>query len=489
MKTINKEKKFNPSLKAKMIERDELTHSSNFNSSHMKQGSGLVSRQIACDVYRLVLKEKIFISEALHFILSSLPAFHNQPYDEAAITAIVSASFRFRNSLMETVRKYLAKNSIKNDRLEALLITGAAQLLFLEKPAHAVVDDSVKIAKKHPKTSHSSGLINAVLRKIALEKNNVSFSNDPLVDLPLWLKEKWLQFYGKENTVKIATALRNPPYLDLTLKDMSTENQKVWAEKLDAFLLPTGSLRLKQKKAIPSLPGFKEGEWWVQDISASLPVKILKPNSEMDVIELCAAPGGKTLQLLSYTSQVTALDKSSERVQRLKSNLRRMKLEGNIFIDDILNPCKESVPGNWYKENFYDAVLLDAPCSATGTLRRHPEAAWIKSQDLVDQLVLIQKKMLKKASKLLKGGGRLIYCTCSLQHEEGEDQMTSFLAEHPDFEYDEKAFDHFKWVDLSFENNGLRILPFFLPTPDIDYPTLYGMDGFFICFLRKKVFI
>ena len=248
---------------------------------------------------------------------------------------------------------------------------------------------------------------------------------------------------------------------------------EIWAERIDAILLPTGSLRLKTRSSIPSLPGYQEGEWWVQDAAAALPARLIAAQKDELIADFCAAPGGKTAQLALSGGKIIAIDRSGKRLQRLKANLDRLKLSADIVEIDAAQ----------YDGGPFDAILIDAPCSATGTIRRHPDVAWTKGPEDIRKLTVLQAKLLDKAASLLKSGGRLIYCTCSLEPEEGEMQIASVLARNsklkraPFTAADLPAFGGVLASALN-ENGELRTLPFMLPHEE---ERLSGLDGFFAC--------
>ena len=438
-----------------------------------EKNSSTFVRQLACAVFCDILKNQITLPEA--FQNTSFKA--SSPSDTShllpQITAIVSATFRHLNTLHSLLKLYLTNGFPKNNRVMGILLTGAAQITLLDKPAHAVINDSVKIAKAHPKTAHASGLINAVLRKVA--QNSSLPCHDPLIDIPPMLRERWISQYGQETTEKFGQIFHCPPYVDISLKNSDSQSvSEEWAAKLDGFLLPTGSIRLKHKKPVSELPGYTEGAWWVQDVSSALPVKMLAPSQGENILDLCAAPGGKTAQIAASGAHVTAVDISEKRLERLQQNMKRLQLEVEVISQDILSlPAKE-----------YDGVVLDAPCSATGTIRRHPEAAWIKTLKDIQNLAKLQTILLDKTAQLVKPGGHLVYCTCSLEYEEGEEQINSFLKRHPDFERNRQRVKNLGLPELENDQGDMRALPFYLNNEENN--ALSGMDGFFASCLRRK---
>ncbi|NBJ10321.1 methyltransferase domain-containing protein [Microvirga sp. SYSU G3D207] len=391
------------------------------------------------------------------------------PRDEALARAIAIVTFRRLGTLGHALRSRLNKPP-KDERLMHLLAIGAAQILFLDVPDHAAVDSAVALAQEDPKLHHAGGFINAVLRRVAREREQILGESDPFLDTPTWLEERWIAQYGEEQATRIAEAHRSMASVDLTVKSDS----EAWAERLGGVLLPTGSIRLKERTAIRELPGFEEGAWWVQDAAAALPARLLDPKPGERIADLCAAPGGKTAQLASAGAAVLAVDRSARRLQRLEENLARLKLAVETRAIDAEK--LEAEP--------FDAILLDAPCSATGTIRRHPDVAWTKSEEDIRKLSALQGRLLDKAADLLRPGGRLVYCTCSLEAEEGERQAEGFLARHPEFQrLPVTPGEIGGWSEGITPEGDLRTLPFHLALPEHDRS---GLDGFFVArFVHK----
>jgi 16S rRNA (cytosine967-C5)-methyltransferase len=272
-----------------------------------------------------------------------------------------------------------------------------------------------------------------------------------------------MKSFGEETGAAIAASHRNEPPLDLTVRG----DPQGWADKLGGLLLPTGSVRLRERHAITNLPGFAEGAWWVQDAAAALPVRLLAPMPGERIADLCAAPGGKTAQLAAAGASVTAVDRSGPRLRRLRANLERLGLTADIVAKDAVN---------WQAEPF-DAVLLDAPCSATGTIRRHPDVAWSKTPEDRDKLAALQARLLSSAARLTRPGGRLVYCTCSLEPQEGEEQVEAFLARHGEFRREPVRPDEIGGLTEAVTPQGdLRTLPHQLVGGE---PRLSGWAGFY----------
>jgi 16S rRNA (cytosine967-C5)-methyltransferase len=389
--------------------------------------------------------------------------------DEALARAIAIVTFRRLGTLGRALSERLNKPP-KDERLMHLLAIGAAQILFLDVPDHAAVDSAVELAQSDPKLHHAGGFINAVLRRVAREREQILAESDPWLDTPTWLEERWIAQYGEPLATRIAEAHRSMTSVDLTVKS----DPEAWAERLGGILLPTGSIRLKERTAIRELPGFEEGEWWVQDAAAALPARLLQAKPGERIADLCAAPGGKTAQLAAAGADVLAVDRSAKRLQRLEENLARLHLKAETR---ALDAEKLEAPP-------FDAILLDAPCSATGTIRRHPDVAWTKSEEDIRKLSGLQARLLDKAASLLKPGGRLVYCTCSLEAEEGELQAESFLARHPEFTRKPVTPDEIGGlVEFITPQGDLRTLPSQLTLAEHDRS---GLDGFFVArFVHK----
>jgi 16S rRNA (cytosine967-C5)-methyltransferase len=328
---------------------------------------------------------------------------------------------------------------------------------------HGVVNEAVDLARRDRKSSHMTGLINAVLRQVpAPEPQNAGLPlPGPVQRLPRWLRQPMVHTYGRDAVVAIEAIHANAPPLDLTLRP--------GADAPEGQMLPTGSLRLADKGQVSGLPGYEAGGWWVQDAAAALAVRLLGDVSGLRVLDLCAAPGGKTLQLASLGAKVTALDLSGPRMLRLSENLVRTGLSASLVIADALQ---------WEPEAGFDAILLDAPCSATGTIRRHPDLPFIKDGSELAELVVLQAALLDRALGWLSPGGRLVYCTCSLLPDEGEGQLAAALARHPGLIVQQPAL---AGVDPAWitPQGGLRLRP--------DYwAEQGGMDGFFMVALTKS---
>ena len=335
------------------------------------------------------------------------------------------------------------------------------ELIDLDRPAYAVINSWVEIAKNKKRLMHFSKLINAVLRKFL--KDNTKSNLIVEKKVPAWLWNSWSNTYGKIEASKIIEASLTEPPLDISYVDQ--ENNFLQLQNT----LP-GSFRLKNPGKINEIEGFKEGRWWVQDVGATIPVNILGDINNKEVLDLCSAPGGKTMQLLAKGANVTSIEISKKRIGTMQENFQRTQLKPKIICADILK---------WTSDKKYDFILLDAPCSATGTIRKNPDLIHIKEQHDLKKNIQLQKLLLQRAVNFLSSTGVLVYCVCSLEIEEGEDQIEAFLAENSAISLmpiDDKEFPEYK--HFINPRGYLRTLPHL----QVDG----GIDGFFISKLYKK---
>lgn len=423
-------------------------------------------RTLSAELFRTCRSRKLTVEEAIgaDARAAALPA-----RDRALLASILLTAFRHRGEI-ESVLKTLVLKPLprKSGTAPDILTLGVAQLLFLDMPAHAVIDLSVRAAKADRNALHFAGLINAVLRKVAAGgKGLLSGLDAPRVNTPDWLWERWSKAYGADAAREISSAHGKRPALDISLRNGTGEGSDVPA----GLLLPNGQVRLPaEHPPVPELEGFREGRWWIQDAAATIPVHLLGDISGKKVLDLCAAPGGKTLQIAAGGAQVTAVDISEARLARLRDNLKRTGLDASVVAVDILSP---ELAGAW------DAVLLDAPCSATGTIRRHPELPYLREESQIAELTRLQRQMLRKAATLVKPGGILVYCTCSLEPEEGEGQLTWFQRWNNDFEVVPPALPWLPPESLGADG-AVRTLPY------MQLGNAQGLDGFFAVALRRK---
>jgi 16S rRNA (cytosine967-C5)-methyltransferase len=347
-----------------------------------------------------------------------------------------------------------------------ILRLGAAQLVFLKTPPHAAVDTSVLLADTR-NTRRFKDLVNAVLRRIADTGSlEVETQDAACLNTPDWLWRRWSSEYGENGTRAIAAAHMREPPLDISVK----ASPELWAKRLNASLLPTGSLRRPAGGDITSLPGFSDGEWWVQDAAAVLPARLLNNVRGKTVVDLCAAPGGKTAQLVAMGAEVVAIDKSARRLDRLRSNLRRLHLAATPLVADATS---------WRPATPCDAVLLDAPCTATGTMRRHPDVGRSKSEADIARMVELQNQLLTAAVDMLNPGGLLIYAVCSLEPEEGPDRIMALLSNGAPLVPVPVTAKEMPTLGKAIRSDG------FLRTTPAQWPDRGGLDGFFVARLKK----
>jgi 16S rRNA (cytosine967-C5)-methyltransferase len=415
------------------------------------EGEGLAARRAALDVLMAALDRRGGLEEAL-----ARPAFLALERSERAFARALT---------MLTLRRLGQIDAALEGRLQkpppalvrAILRLGAAQLFFMDAPDFAAVNTSVELAAGSAETRPFKGLVNAVLRALARAPRA---ADDPALLAPDWLMARWRAAYGPQGADRIAAAIPDEPLTDLSLRDLA--DGPALAEALQAAPLAGGGLRAGLKGDIAEWPGFAEGRWWVQDAAAAIPARLLHVRAGQTVLDLCAAPGGKTLQLAAAGGLVTAVDRSAARQVRTAENLQRAGLTAELVAADATA---------WPDRRLFDAVLLDAPCSATGTFRRHPDVLWAARPGDIAKLAQVQARLLDGAAQRTGPGGRLLYCVCSLEPEEGEGQVAQFLRRHPDFRLDPVAPGEGGAPGASLTPDGcLRILPFHMER---------GCDGFF----------
>jgi 16S rRNA (cytosine967-C5)-methyltransferase len=422
---------------------------------------GLPARRIAADVLESVLRKRQPLDDAFADATTALATLEER--DRALVRMLVSTILRRLGTLRHLISRALDRGLPDNaPQVDMALLIGAAQILFLEVPDHAAVDLAVRLVQGHRHTVRYAGLVNAVLRKIARERGKLA-ALDPALDTPDWLMRRWTTHYGADTARAIAVAHAHEPALDITVKSDLT----VWAERLGGKLLPNGSVRLIPHGPVPSLPGFDEGQWWVQDAAAALPAHLLGDVRGKKVADLCAAPGGKSAQLANAGALVTAVDRSAPRLKRLTENFARLHLSCEGVVADA---------AQWNGGPF-DAVLLDAPCTATGTIRRHPDIPWLKSERDLQKLTQLQRRLLDHALMLLAPLGRLVYCTCSLEPEEGEQAIEDLLRRAARVQrLPITASEIFGLSEFVTPAGDLRTLPCHWPDAD---SRMSGLDGFF----------
>jgi 16S rRNA (cytosine967-C5)-methyltransferase len=431
---------------------------------------GLPAREAAVRLLSAVLSEGHSFDRA---VTKEFQGSVLEPRDRALARMIAATVLRRVGELEAVLNSYLEKPLPKQKgALWPILLSGAAQLLFLETQPHAAVGLAVDQARRDRHAHRYDKLVNALLRRVSREGAAALQGQDAVaLNTPAWLLQRWSRAYGADVARQIAAASLAEASLDISVKDAPA----AWAERLGGHVLPTGSVRLAAGGRIEDLPGYADGEWWVQDAAASLPVRLLGPVAGKSVVDLCAAPGGKAAQLAAAGADVTAVDLSSARLKRLSVNLERLKLEARLV---------EADAATWAPGKTFDAVLLDAPCTSTGTIRRHPDILRLKRPEDVAALVEVQARLLDNAAGLVAPGGTLLYCTCSLEPEEGPMQVERFLLRHPGFGRSPiaagEAGTAAEWLT---PEGDLRTLPFHLPN---ERPELSGVDGFYAARLVRR---
>lgn len=421
-------------------------------------------RAVALDVLGAVLRRRHGLDEALdgHTDLA-----HMEGRDRAFVRNLTATALRRLGQIDALLSGFLERPlPPKAAAVTDILRLGAAQILFFETPAHAAVDTAVSLTRARRQHSYA-GLVNAVLRRLAQGGLALRDAQDAArFNTPEWLWESWSAAYGEATCRRIAEAHLAEPPLDLSVKGDAGH----WAGVLGGTVLATGSVRLFPRGPIPALPGFAEGAWWVQDAAAALPARLLGPVAGKSVLDLCAAPGGKSAQLAAAGARVIAVDRAQGRVARLRANLDRLGLAVEAVIADAVL---------WRPDAPADALLLDVPCSATGTLRRHPDAAWLRAADDVKALGPLQQALLEAAVAMVRPGGLIVYCACSLQPEEGAARIDALIGSGAPVAREPIAAAEVGGLPEAITPAGdLRTLPFHLEREG-------GMDGFFAARLRR----
>lgn len=439
----------------------------------MKQKTGLEARLVATLLLTRVMDDARNL-DALCDKQHGLSRFLKlEPRDQGLARAITVTAVRNHNRIEAILKRVMDRPPPKRARfLIHSLHVAATQILFLDAPDSAAVDLGVTAIGDDERTARFRGMSNAILRRMVREKEVLLAKSEGASPFPRWMEKAIRKDFGKEKAADISKFISLEPMVDLTVKS----NPQEWAEKLGGFVLPTGSVRLTNTTNISELEGYDDGEWWVQDAAAALPAKLINKEAGANVLELCAAPGGKTAQLAKAGYQVTALDISQPRLVRLQQNLNRLKLEAKLIEADILE---------FEPEEKYDAILLDAPCSSTGTIRRHPDVLWTKSPEEITALAKLQFQLLEKSKDFLKPGGTFVFSNCSLLKEEGEDLLSRATKQFDDLIVDPIKPEEINGLEACINGQGaLRTLPFHLAHAAQD--NLSGLDGFFACRFIKR---
>jgi 16S rRNA (cytosine967-C5)-methyltransferase len=433
---------------------------------------GLAARRVAAELLEGVLHRGRPLDELLDGRAAPHGLAELADRDRALARRIVATVLRRLGTLRRLIGDLVARGlPPEAPRVESALLVGAAQIMFLEVPDHAAVDLSVRLVQADRRDNRYAGLVNAVLRRIARGEGAAALAKlDPLdLDTPEWLLARWTETYGADTAHAVAQANRLEPPLDLTVK----ADPERWAAELGGLVTPTGSVRLAAHGPIAALPGYGEGAWWVQDAAAALPARLFGDLSGRSAADLCAAPGGKTAQLAAAGATVTAVDRAEARLGRLRENLDRLGLAATIIAADA----------EAWQAGPFDAVLVDAPCTATGTIRRHPDIPWRKAPADLAALSALQGRLLHNAIALTRPGGTIVFCTCSLEPEEGEAIIAKALAADPGVARKPVGPGEFPGLEgLLTAAGDLRTLPCQWPHAD---PRMAGLDGFYAARLGK----
>jgi 16S rRNA (cytosine967-C5)-methyltransferase len=411
---------------------------------------GLAARRIAADILDGVLQKHRTLDDQLdgagaHPGLKTL-----SDRDRALMRRLVATILRRLGTLGHVLSRLLNRG-IPTDapRAQSALLIGAAQILWMDVPDHAAVDLSVRLVQSDRRAAKYAGLVNAVLRRCAREGEAlIEEVKAERLDIAPWLLQRWSAHYGETVARDIATAIGHEPSLDITVKSDTAQ----WATRLHGETLPTGSVRTLLQGSVTMLPGFSEGQWWVQDAAAALPARLFGDVAGKNIADLCAAPGGKTAQLAQAGARVTAVDRSPNRMARLRDNLVRLALEAETIVVDAAE-----WPGG---------------------------SGWLRQEADIAPLVALQQRLLERATMLLRPGGTLVYCTCSLEPEEGEQAISTFLAAEPSMRRAPvEAGEVAGLAEILTAEGDLRTLPSHLPR---DEPRLSGLDGFYAARLVKS---
>ncbi|WP_064708144.1 RsmB/NOP family class I SAM-dependent RNA methyltransferase [Rhizobium bangladeshense] len=433
---------------------------------------GLQARAAAAKILAAVVDRKLPLDGALDHEHGN-PAYKALgESDRALVRAILNTTLRHLPRIDAAIDSLLESPLPEGARaLHHVLAIGAAQILYLDVPDHSAVDLAVEQANQDPRNRRFAKLVNAVLRRLGREKDEVLVRIEKVPPMPTWFLSRLEKAYGRDAALAISQSQLEPAAIDLTVK----ADAEAWAKRLNGVALPTGGVRLAAfEGGIPSLEGFDEGAWWVQDAAASIPARLFGNLSGKRAADLCAAPGGKTAQLILAGGVVTALDQSESRLRRLRSNLDRLALEADTVATDLTT---------FRPTEGFDAILLDAPCSSTGTTRRHPDVLWTKGPDDIARLAALQERLLRHALTLLKPGGTLVFSNCSLDPAEGEEVVARVLSDADAIERVPISAGDWPGLEAAITPLGeFRTLPTMLKMPE---GIASGLDGFYAAVLRR----
>ena len=431
-------------------------------------GEALASRIVALALLDDVLGRGLALDQALAAsrAFAALAA-----RDRAFVRMLVTTCLRRMGQVDDLIYQAMdRKGPATPPQLQNILRLGATQIAFMDVPDYAVVNTGVELAAQAG-LSRAKGLVNAVLRRILNEGREWFLKQDEgRLNVPEWLMKIWIHDYGLRAAAEIAQASLAEAPLDITVKDEDSRDH--WAQQLQATILPSGSIRRNGGGMVTELPGFSDGMWWVQDAAAAIPAKLLGDIRARTVVDMCAAPGGKTMQLAAMGAHVIAMDRSVQRLKVLEENLKRVRLESRVKVEAADGAA-------WRAPQKVDFILLDAPCTATGTVRRHPDVMHLKTEKDMMRLADTQARLLENACDNLAPGGVVVYCTCSLQKAESEKQVERILATRKDMKRDPiRPLEVGDIKGVLTTEGDVRVLPFHLAA-------LGGMDGFFVARLRK----
>ena len=431
---------------------------------------GLAARRVAADILDAVLRRHRPLDE--QFDGDAQPGLAALPdRDRALVRKLVSIALRRLGTLRHLLGAALDRGLPADaPRVETVLLIGAAQILWLDIPDHAAVDLAVRLAQADRRASHYPGLVNAVLRRIARDGTAALADLDgAMLDTPDWLRARWETAFGPQIARAVAAVHGEEPPLDITVK----RDPESWAARLRGRVTATGTVRTVAHGPVSLLPGYAEGAWWVQDAAAALPARLFGDVAGLRIADLCAAPGGKTAQLAAAGARVTAVDRAPARLARLAENLTRLGLAAETVAADV----------NDWQAGPFDAVLVDAPCSATGTIRRHPDVSWLKREADIAPLAAAQARLLDRAVTLTQPGGTIVFCTCSLEPEECGLQIEALLARTRGLaRLPITPAEVGLQADFITPSGDLRTLPCHWPDPE---PRMAGLDGFYAARLRR----
>lgn len=418
--------------------------------------SGIETRALAFELLLGVIEKRHALDDAFD---GAMERHTLEARDRAFVRRLATHALRHFGQCEAIIAGLLDKKPLRqrDKALRALFAMAACELVYLKAPAHAAINGAVEIARRNKDLAHQAGLINAVLRRLAREGAG---DTPAVLNLPAWLRWRWEKTYGVATTAAFAEAHLAEPPLDLTAKG----DPAALAARVNGTVLATGTVRCQAGGRVETLAGFAEGAFWVQDAAAALPPRLLSVKRGETVLDACAAPGGKTAFLAAQGAAVTALDKDAARLERVRENLARLKLEATLVAADLTE---------WTPPGAFDKILLDAPCSATGTLRRHPDVPWLKGEADIAKLAALQSALLNAAAPMLRPGGTLVYAVCSMEPEEGEAQAVRFLTGNPGFRPVPVRPSELPGAETFAAPDG------HLRTTPADWPELGGLDGFF----------